>query len=368
MLALVLLNRSNSRPCSHYAPLSTRSPCAIPEGETVSSRATPAHYAPVRVPDSLRYSRREKQLKETAPVKLFLCAEDQTNAFTKKQLHRGSVTRHQSVHRETAPVNTTQTIYTLTDMTNACAGGTEQEQLQPLFPLCSTEYQIVPTPFQEGKTAQEQLQALFPLCSTEYQKFLPGRNSSKQKKSQGLQVWIPRLNLLAEDNQAIEEGKWLSDRVINAAQELLKSISTSIGGLQNALLAQNLQFTIERDRGHAKYVKSRWLTSPKWTVASRGPDVSNWIGHAKCVRSRWSTSLKWTKASRGPDVSTWMLVSAITPESNCSIASPSEKFLGKKGQESGKNGKILARMARSWQEWQDLGKTLMPLAKIIFLL
>eukprot|EP00731_Ephydatia_muelleri_P034628 Em0069g3a len=37
MLALVLLNRSNSRPCSHYAPLSTRSPCAIPEGETASS-------------------------------------------------------------------------------------------------------------------------------------------------------------------------------------------------------------------------------------------------------------------------------------------------------------------------------------------
>ena len=72
--------------------------------------------------------------------------------------------------------------------------------------------------------------------------------STEQKKSQGLQVWIPQLNLLAEDNQAIEEGKWLSDRVINAAQELLKSISTSIGGLQNALLAQNLQFTIERER------------------------------------------------------------------------------------------------------------------------
>ena len=57
--------------------------------------------------------------------------------------------------------------------------------------------------------------------------------STEQKKSQRLQVWIPSLNLLAEDNQAIQEGKWLSDRVISAAQQLLKSINTSIGGLQN---------------------------------------------------------------------------------------------------------------------------------------
>eukprot|EP00731_Ephydatia_muelleri_P038246 Em0691g1a len=59
-------------------------------------------------------------------------------------------------------------------------------------------------------------------------------------------------------------------------------------------------------RGRAKCVRLRWPTSPKWTVASRGPDVSNWIGHAKCARSRWPTSPKWTKASRGPDVSNWI--------------------------------------------------------------
>ena len=91
--------------------------------------------------------------------------------------------------------------------------------------------------------------------------------STEQKKSQGLQVWIPQLNLLAEDNQAIEEGKWLSDRVINAAQELLKSINTSIGGLQNALLAQNLQFTIERDR----FVQILHVSGNHWiTIANNG--------------------------------------------------------------------------------------------------
>ena len=68
--------------------------------------------------------------------------------------------------------------------------------------------------------------------------------STEQKKSQGLQVWIPRLNLLAEDNQAIKEGKWLSDCVINAAQELLKSISTYIGELQMLHVSGNHWITI----------------------------------------------------------------------------------------------------------------------------
>ncbi|KAL5477496.1 hypothetical protein EMCRGX_G024303 [Ephydatia muelleri] len=70
--------------------------------------------------------------------------------------------------------------------------------------------------------------------------------------------------------------------------------------------------------GHAKCVRSRWPTSPKWTVASRGPDISNWmlgampsVGHAKCVRSRWPTSPKWTVASTGPDVSNWKLVCEV---------------------------------------------------------
>ncbi|KAL5518099.1 hypothetical protein EMCRGX_G003780 [Ephydatia muelleri] len=63
--------------------------------------------------------------------------------------------------------------------------------------------------------------------------------------------------------------------------------------------------------GHAKCVRSRWPKSLKWTMASRNPDVSNWIGHAKCQRSRWPTSLKWTMASRNPDVSNWMLEAMI---------------------------------------------------------
>ena len=42
-------------------------------------------------------------------------------------------------------------------------------------------------------------------------------------------------------------GKWLSDSVINVAQKLLKARHSSIGGLQNTLLAKNMQFQIERE-------------------------------------------------------------------------------------------------------------------------
>ena len=44
------------------------------------------------------------------------------------------------------------------------------------------------------------------------------------------------------------EGKWLSDNVTNAAQKLLKAKHSTIGGLQNTLLAKNMQFQIERGR------------------------------------------------------------------------------------------------------------------------
>ena len=71
-------------------------------------------------------------------------------------------------------------------------------------------------------------------------------HSPEQKKSNGLQHWIPSLSLVAEDDNDIEREKWLSDRVINAAQELLKSINiVPLVDFKIPLLAQNLQFTIE---------------------------------------------------------------------------------------------------------------------------
>ena len=58
---------------------------------------------------------------------------------------------------------------------------------------------------------------------------------------------LPSLNLLPEDHQDIVEGKWLSANVINAAQKLLKARHSSIGGLQNTLLAQTCNFRLKEE-------------------------------------------------------------------------------------------------------------------------
>ena len=81
------------------------------------------------------------------------------------------------------------------------------------------------------------------------------------KKCESLQYWIPSLNLLPEDHQDIVGGKWLSDNVINAAQKLLKARHSSIGGLQNTLLAQNMQFQIER-----RFVQILNVSSSHWIM------------------------------------------------------------------------------------------------------
>ena len=48
----------------------------------------------------------------------------------------------------------------------------------------------------------------------------------------------------------------LSDRIINAAQELLKSINSSIGGLQNTLLAQTSNSQL-KEEGLCKFYMFR---------------------------------------------------------------------------------------------------------------
>ena len=62
-------------------------------------------------------------------------------------------------------------------------------------------------------------------------------------------------------------GKWLSDNVVNAAQKLLKARHCSIGGLQNSLLVQNMQFQIERGR----FVQILNVSSSHWiTIVNVG--------------------------------------------------------------------------------------------------
>ena len=57
--------------------------------------------------------------------------------------------------------------------------------------------------------------------------------------------WIEYLNLTQDDrNIMLSSNAWLSDTIVNAAQQLLKS-SNVITGLQNVLLGQTHSFAVE---------------------------------------------------------------------------------------------------------------------------
>ena len=57
------------------------------------------------------------------------------------------------------------------------------------------------------------------------------------------EYWLRSLGLLLEDRQCLRKGGWLTDRVINAGQVLLKTDYPQIGGLQPTTLGEVLGFT-----------------------------------------------------------------------------------------------------------------------------
>lgn len=85
--------------------------------------------------------------------------------------------------------------------------------------------------------------------------------------------WIPELHLNNEDRIVLSEGKWLNDKIIDAAQSLLKKANPAVGGLQRVCLGQTMAYDIEAGefvqilhdrRGH-------WLTIS--TIGSSGTEV-----------------------------------------------------------------------------------------------
>ena len=55
--------------------------------------------------------------------------------------------------------------------------------------------------------------------------------------------WIPYLNLLMHDYEALVGGKWLTDSIINAGQKHLQSVYELVLGLQVTTLV--LAFLVE---------------------------------------------------------------------------------------------------------------------------
>ena len=57
-----------------------------------------------------------------------------------------------------------------------------------------------------------------------------------------LNWWIKSLYLYESDKRIIDEGKELSDSIVNAAQSLLSKQFPQFAGFQNTVLGENLKF------------------------------------------------------------------------------------------------------------------------------
>ena len=75
---------------------------------------------------------------------------------------------------------------------------------------------------------------------------------------------IPELGLHPEDKVCLAKGKWLTDNIINAAQRLLKTTHSHIGGLQDTLLGETLSFEIQ----HGVFVQILNVSQSHWITVS----------------------------------------------------------------------------------------------------
>ena len=55
-------------------------------------------------------------------------------------------------------------------------------------------------------------------------------------------MWVDNLN--REDERVLLENEWLTDRLINAGQDLIKSCYSQVRGLQNVSLGKTLAFEV----------------------------------------------------------------------------------------------------------------------------
>ena len=76
--------------------------------------------------------------------------------------------------------------------------------------------------------------------------------------------WIRGLNLYKADCEVLMEGKELTDNLVNAAQALLSTQFSSVGGFQDTILGHHLHFkavsnhqTLCSDSTH-RYDRNRW--------------------------------------------------------------------------------------------------------------
>ena len=90
-------------------------------------------------------------------------------------------------------------------------------------------------------------------------------NIVSEEGEQYCEMWIPHLNLTLQDQKILHSStSWLTDAVVNAAQELLKKENTAISGLQNVILGQVNAFNVEQ----GEFVQILHTGHSHWNVVS----------------------------------------------------------------------------------------------------
>ena len=90
-------------------------------------------------------------------------------------------------------------------------------------------------------------------------------NIDSEEVEQYCEMWIPHLNLTLQDQKILHSStSWLTDAIVNAAQELLKKENTAISGLQNVILGQVNAFNVEQ----GEFVQLLHTGHSHWNVVS----------------------------------------------------------------------------------------------------
>ena len=77
------------------------------------------------------------------------------------------------------------------------------------------------------------------LCTVSFSDLLPSVDLIDLTSSDAgkpIKYWMKDLQLYEADKESLDQGKWLTDNIINAAQVLLKKIHPHIGGLESVAL------------------------------------------------------------------------------------------------------------------------------------
>lgn len=105
---------------------------------------------------------------------------------------------------------------------------------------------------------------------------------------------VGEIRLLSEDRKLLENGCWLNDKHINAAQALLRAQHPHVSSMQNTLLQQNDGFDVQRNK---VFVQCLILRNNHWITVSNIGCPPDTIKVFDSLNLSLSSSIKRTIAS-----------------------------------------------------------------------